>query len=58
MDKIYKQATRQTNTVMKYFQEISVKYLGLRLVANKDKEILIDTLPRSGAHLVELKFVI
>ena len=42
---------------MKYFQQISVKYLGLGLVANKDKEtsqILIDTLTTSAVHLVEL----
>ena len=42
---------------MKYFQQISVKYLELvRLVANKDKEIsqiLIDTLTTSAVHLVE-----
>ena len=42
---------------MKYFHQISVKYLGLILVANKDKEIsqiLIDTLTPSAVHLVEL----
>ena len=48
---------RETYTAMKYFQQISVKYLGLvRLVADKDKEIsqiLIDTLTTSAVHLVD-----